>query len=61
MNRLMNLLIASRLIDRAVADNTAAELERVFVEASLCARPLFERKGFRVTAENRVRIGARIW
>ncbi len=49
--------IASALIDHAVRTCAEASLTRVFVEASLCARLLFEKKGFRVVEERVVELG----
>ncbi len=43
--------IASRLIDHAVAACVDAGLQRVFVEASICAKPVFEKKGFQTIEE----------
>lgn len=44
------------LVDHAVRTAFAFGLERVYVEASICARPLFEKCGFVVVRENEVTI-----
>lgn len=49
--------IASALIDVAIQECTAAGLSRAFVEASLCARPVFEKKGFQVLEQQQVALG----
>ncbi|WFB37562.1 GNAT family N-acetyltransferase [Kiritimatiellota bacterium B12222] len=46
--------IASALIDHAVKASMKLGLTRVFVEASICAKPVFEKKGFIVTREQQV-------
>jgi len=48
--------IASRLIDHAVKTSSDAGLSRVFVDASICAKPVFDKKGFRVIEEKTVEI-----
>ena len=42
---------------RAIAEARAAGVKRMTVEASLTARPLFERAGFSVIEQQTVRIG----
>ncbi|TWT36662.1 putative N-acetyltransferase YafP [Posidoniimonas corsicana] len=49
--------IASGLIRRAIDAARAAGVDRVYVEASLTARPVFERAGFRVVAQQSVQVG----
>ncbi|HEX4142566.1 MAG TPA: GNAT family N-acetyltransferase [Pirellulales bacterium] len=49
--------IVTALVKHAVDVCFAFKLNRVYVEASLCAKPLFEKLGFNVVEENRVRIG----
>jgi ribosomal protein S18 acetylase RimI-like enzyme len=49
--------IATELVRHAVDACFAKGLSRVYVEASHCARPLFEKLGFATLHENRVRIG----
>lgn len=48
--------IMTRLVEHAVETCVACRLTRVYVEASICARPLFEKLGFHVTRENMVSI-----
>lgn len=48
--------IASRLIEHAVGLCARAGLPRVYVEASLCARPVFEKQGFRVLEARSVEV-----
>ncbi len=48
--------IMTRLVEHAVATCFAMHIDRVYVEASICARPLFEKTGFNVTRENVVTI-----
>jgi putative acetyltransferase len=48
--------IASALIDQAVQIAFTSGVRRVFVEASICAKPVFENKGFRVIEEKEVTI-----
>lgn len=48
--------VMTSLVRHAVRTCFALKLERVYVEASITARPLFEREGFAVLAENRVDI-----
>lgn len=48
--------IASRLIDHAIASCARVGVNRVFSEASICAKPVFEKKGFRVVEERLVAI-----
>ncbi|MDB6079766.1 MAG: yafP 1 [Akkermansiaceae bacterium] len=49
--------IMTRLVEHAVATAFAMRLERVYVEASICARPMFEKLGFTLLAENEVNLG----
>ncbi|QDV74454.1 GNAT family N-acetyltransferase [Botrimarina mediterranea] len=49
--------IASALVRRAIETCVAKGLPLVYVEASLCARPLFEAMRFVTLRENVVRIG----
>jgi putative acetyltransferase len=44
--------VATRLARHAIATCSARGLPRLYVEASLCAKPLFEKLGFVVVAEN---------
>lgn len=46
--------IASRLVEHAVTTCRQRGLANVGVEASICARPLFERHGFEVICEQQV-------
>ena len=46
--------VVSRLVEHAVATCFALDLPRVYVEASICARPMFEKLGFQTLAENQV-------
>lgn len=48
--------IASALIEHAIKSNTSAGNQRIFVEASICAKPVFEKKRFSVVKEKEVRI-----
>lgn len=48
--------IASSLIDHAVRTSSDFGLRRVFVDASICAKPVFEKKEFRVIEEKTVEI-----
>ncbi|MCC9604699.1 GNAT family N-acetyltransferase [Blastopirellula sp. JC732] len=52
--------IASALVDLAIENCVAAGLLRVFVEASHCARPVFEKKGFRVVEERQVALNGEL-
>ena len=45
------------LVHHAVETAFAFKLQRVFVDASICAKPLFEKAGFKVIRENIVTIG----
>ncbi len=49
--------IATALVRQAIATCFAKGLERIEVEASYCARPLFEKLGFVTVRENVVPIG----
>ena len=49
--------VMTRLVRHAVTTAFAMNQLRVYVEASICARPLFEREGFSVLSENLVEIG----
>ena len=44
------------LVDHAVARCVAAGLDRVFVDASIQARPLFIKCGFRVLGEHQAQV-----
>jgi len=44
------------LVTHAVATCFEFRITRVYVEASLCAKPMFEKLGFTVTQENWVQI-----
>lgn len=46
--------IMTRLVEHAVVLAFSRGNRRVFVEASLCARPLFEKAGFSILGQNRV-------
>lgn len=46
--------IMSALVKHAVGASFSFGLDRVFVEASLCARPMFEKLGFSLIRENTV-------
>ena len=48
--------VASTLIEHAINANTSAGNQRIFVEASICAKPVFEKKGFNVIKEKEVLI-----
>jgi len=48
--------IMTQLVRHAVETCFAFRLRRVYVEASICARPMFEKAGFRVVRENIVNI-----
>lgn len=48
--------VMTRLVEHAVALGFGRGLERIYVEASITARPVFEKAGFRVTEENQVEI-----
>lgn len=48
--------IMTQLVAHAVRICFEQELPRVYVEASICARPLFEKLGFRVVQDNPVEI-----
>lgn len=49
--------VATALVRQAIEACTKNGIERVYVEASHCARPLFKTLGFEVVSENLVRIG----
>lgn len=49
--------VATALLHRLLRDAAAAGVDEVTTEASLTARPFFERHGFLVTARQRVRAG----
>lgn len=49
--------VMTRLVDHAVDTCFQMNLPRVYVEASICARPLFTRAGFTTLHENLVRLG----
>ncbi len=49
--------VMSSLVKHAVVTAFAMNLPRVYVEASICAKPLFEREGFDCLSENQVEIG----
>jgi putative acetyltransferase len=46
--------VVSRLVEHAVDTCFALNLPRVYVEASICAKPMFEKLGFQTLAENQV-------
>lgn len=46
--------IMTQLVQHAVATCFAMQVPRVYVEASICARPLFEKAGFRLLHPNLV-------
>lgn len=46
--------IMTQLVEHAVCTCFAFNIPRVYVEASICARPLFEKVGFSVIRENAV-------
>lgn len=48
--------VMSRLVRYAVATSFAMNLPRVYVEASICAKPLFEREGFDCLSDSKVEI-----
>jgi len=48
--------IMSALVKHAVATCFAFRLNRVYVEASICAKPMFEKLGFDVLTQNLVNI-----
>lgn len=48
--------IMTSLIEHAVNTCFSANVHRVYVEASICARPLFDKCGFQLIAENTVTI-----
>lgn len=48
--------IMTRLVEHAVHTCFAMQINRVYVEASICARPLFEKVGFTFVCENTVTI-----
>lgn len=48
--------IMSRLVEHAVATCFAMNVRRVYVEASHCARPMFEKLGFQTLRQNTVTI-----
>ena len=48
--------IASCLLDRIEEEATALDLDLLYTEASITARPFFERKGFRVITPQRVEL-----
>jgi putative acetyltransferase len=49
--------VASALLECAEAAARAQGLARIFTEASITARPFFERRGFRTVAANIVEVG----
>ncbi len=48
--------IITTLVEHAVRTCFEFNVKRVYVEASICARPLFEKAGFTVRSENIVKI-----
>ncbi len=48
--------IMSQLVRHAVQTCFAMKVDRVFVEASICARPMFEKAGFTVVHDNVVTV-----
>jgi putative acetyltransferase len=48
--------IMTRLVNHAVETCFAMKIDRVFVEASICARPMFEKTGFTVVRDNVVTV-----
>ena len=46
----------TRLVQHAVNTCFALNINRLFVEASICAKPMFEKLGFKVICESQVRI-----
>lgn len=48
--------IASQLVSHAVEAAIAKGLSRIYVEASICAKPMFEKSGFTVVEEYTVQI-----
>jgi putative acetyltransferase len=44
------------LVRHAVETCFAFNIDRIYVDASICIRPLFEKTGFKVIRENRVTI-----
>lgn len=48
--------VATALVRHAIETAFGFGLSRLYVEASLCAKPMFERLGFRVVRENMARI-----
>lgn len=48
--------IMTSLVEHAVNTCFSLNINRVYVEASICARPLFEKCGFQLMSENRVTI-----
>lgn len=48
--------LVSRLVEHAVDTCFAIGIQRVYVEASLCAKPMFEKLGFTTICDNLVEI-----
>jgi len=48
--------VMTELVKHAVSTSFAMNLPRVYVEASICAKPLFEHVGFNVLSENVVEV-----
>ncbi|MDA3873756.1 MAG: GNAT family N-acetyltransferase [Kiritimatiellae bacterium] len=49
--------VMTRLTEHAIQTCFDFKVDRVYVEASICAKPMFGKLGFQVIAENMVRIG----
>ncbi len=49
--------IMTQLVRHALEEASRMNLSRLYVEASICAKPLFEREGFVVVSEKNVNIG----
>jgi putative acetyltransferase len=44
--------IMTRLVEHAVSTCFSMKIHRVYVEASICAKPMFEKVGFNTVSEN---------
>ncbi len=49
--------IMTRLARHAIDVSFNSGIRKVYVEASICAKPMFEKMGFQIVAENIVKIG----
>jgi len=55
--KFQRLGIMTKLVEHALDTCFSFRINRVYVEASICAKPLFEKLGFKVECENIVKLG----